>query len=154
MASHSSTLAWKTPWMEEPGRLQSMGLWRVRHDWLHFHFTSVRHSLACSENKELSEYQRRASQLWTGPSSHLRQRGRWATARAGRQGAISAPEMASSTKLWAGSQLLTKSSWDPVRLTSARRVAAWDQLPRGDTKHTWYGTLVAHWETEWLGPGR
>ena len=26
MATHSSTLAWKTPWMEEPGRLQSMGL--------------------------------------------------------------------------------------------------------------------------------
>ena len=33
MAPHSSTLAWKIPWMEEPGRLQSMGLWRVRHDW-------------------------------------------------------------------------------------------------------------------------
>ena len=33
MATHSSTLAWKIPWMEEPGRLQSMGLWRVRHDW-------------------------------------------------------------------------------------------------------------------------
>ena len=32
MATHSSTLAWKTPWMEEPGRLQSMGLLRVRHD--------------------------------------------------------------------------------------------------------------------------
>ena len=27
------TLAWKIPWMEEPGRLQSMGLLRVRHDW-------------------------------------------------------------------------------------------------------------------------
>ena len=33
MASHSSTLAWKIPWMEEPGRLQSMGLLRVGHDW-------------------------------------------------------------------------------------------------------------------------
>ena len=33
MAPHSSTLAWKFPWMEEPGRLQSMGLLRVRHDW-------------------------------------------------------------------------------------------------------------------------
>ena len=29
MAPHSSTLAWKIPWMEEPGRLQSMGLLRV-----------------------------------------------------------------------------------------------------------------------------
>ena len=45
MALHSSTLAWKIPWMEEPGRLQSMGSLRVRHDWatslslftFHFH---------------------------------------------------------------------------------------------------------------------
>ena len=29
-----STLAWKIPWMEKPGRLQSMGLWRVGHDWV------------------------------------------------------------------------------------------------------------------------
>ena len=33
MATHSSTLAWKIPWTEEPGRLQSMGSWRVAHDW-------------------------------------------------------------------------------------------------------------------------
>ena len=32
MAPHSSTLAWKIPWMEKPGRLQSMGSLRVRHD--------------------------------------------------------------------------------------------------------------------------
>ena len=32
MATHSSTLAWKIPWMEEPGRLQSVWLQRVRHD--------------------------------------------------------------------------------------------------------------------------
>ena len=32
MATHSSTLAWKIPWTEEPGRLQSMGWQRVRHD--------------------------------------------------------------------------------------------------------------------------
>ena len=32
MATHSSILAWKIPWTEEPGRLQSMGLQRVRHD--------------------------------------------------------------------------------------------------------------------------
>ena len=32
MATHSSTLAWKIPWMEEPGRLQSMGSLRVEHD--------------------------------------------------------------------------------------------------------------------------
>ena len=40
MATHSSTLAWKMPWMEEPGRLQSMGSQRVRHDWVtSLHFT-------------------------------------------------------------------------------------------------------------------
>ena len=33
MAIHSSILAWKNPWTEEPGRLQSMGSQRVRHDW-------------------------------------------------------------------------------------------------------------------------
>ena len=33
MATHSSTLAWKIPWMEERGRPQSKGLQRVRHDW-------------------------------------------------------------------------------------------------------------------------
>ena len=32
MASHSNTLAWKIPWMEEPGGLQSMGSLRVRHN--------------------------------------------------------------------------------------------------------------------------
>ena len=40
--AYSSTIAWKIPWTEEPGRLQSMGSQRVRHDWaaslsLHFH---------------------------------------------------------------------------------------------------------------------
>ena len=33
MAAHSSTLAWKIPWTEEPGRLQSLGSLKVRHDW-------------------------------------------------------------------------------------------------------------------------
>ena len=33
MATHSSTLAWKIPWTEEPGKLQSMGSQRVGHDW-------------------------------------------------------------------------------------------------------------------------
>ena len=42
MAPHSSTLAWKIPWVEEPGRLQSMGSLKVGHDWatsftFHFH---------------------------------------------------------------------------------------------------------------------
>ena len=44
MATHSSTLAWKIPWTEEPGGLQSMGLQRVRHDWA----TSLSHTQTCS----------------------------------------------------------------------------------------------------------
>ena len=34
MATHSTVLAWRSPWTEEPGKLQSMGLHRVRHDWI------------------------------------------------------------------------------------------------------------------------
>ena len=44
MATYSSTLAWKIPWMEEPGRLLSMGSQRVRHYWvtsLHFRIGTV-----------------------------------------------------------------------------------------------------------------
>ena len=51
MAPHSSTLAWKIPWMEEPGRLQSMGSLRVRHDWaislslFTFHFYALENEM-------------------------------------------------------------------------------------------------------------
>ena len=56
MATHSSTLAWKIPWMEEPGRLQSMGSLRVRHDWatslslftFHFHALEKEMATHCS----------------------------------------------------------------------------------------------------------
>ena len=43
MITHSSTLAWRIPWTEEPGRLQSTGSQRVGHDWA----TSLTHSLTC-----------------------------------------------------------------------------------------------------------
>ena len=43
MAPHSSTLAWKIPWMEEPGVLQSLGSLRVGYDWA----TSFHFSLSC-----------------------------------------------------------------------------------------------------------
>ena len=45
MATHSSILAWRIPWIEEPGRLQSMGSQRVGHNWVislsFFHFQIV-----------------------------------------------------------------------------------------------------------------
>ena len=37
MATHSSILAWKIPWTEDPDGLQSMGSQRVRHNWAHTH---------------------------------------------------------------------------------------------------------------------
>ena len=52
MAPYSSTLAWKIPWTEEPGRLQSMGSRRVRHDWVTslslftFHFHALEKEMA------------------------------------------------------------------------------------------------------------
>ena len=49
MAPHSSTLAWKIPWMEEPGRLQSMGSLRLGHDWVTsftFHFHALEKAMA------------------------------------------------------------------------------------------------------------
>ena len=49
MAPHSSTLAGRIPWMEEPGGLQSMGSLRVGHDWvtsLTFHFHALEKEMA------------------------------------------------------------------------------------------------------------
>ena len=45
MAPHASTLAWKIPWVEEPGRLQSMGSQRVRHNWATKHAAAATKSL-------------------------------------------------------------------------------------------------------------
>ena len=42
MATHSSNLALRIPWTEEPSRLQSMGLQRVRHDWATITYRSVK----------------------------------------------------------------------------------------------------------------
>ena len=47
MATHSSTLAWKIPWTEKPGRLQSVGSLRVRHDFTFtFHFHALEKEMA------------------------------------------------------------------------------------------------------------
>ena len=52
LAPHSSTLAWKIPWTEEPGRVQSMGSLRVGRDWSDFTFTFHFHAL----EKEMATY--------------------------------------------------------------------------------------------------
>ena len=47
MAPHTATLVWEVPWTEEPGRLQSMGLLRVRQtERLHFHFHALEKAMA------------------------------------------------------------------------------------------------------------
>ena len=45
MATHSSILAWKTPWAEKPGGLESMGSQRVRHDWENEHIHTHTHKV-------------------------------------------------------------------------------------------------------------
>ena len=55
MAPHSSTLAWKIPWMEEPGRLQFLGSLRFGHDWaagfvFTFHFHALEKEMAPHSN--------------------------------------------------------------------------------------------------------
>ena len=52
MATHSSTLAWKIPWTEEPGRLQSMGSQRVGHEWA----TSLHSLHTLSLEKEMATH--------------------------------------------------------------------------------------------------
>ena len=64
MAPHSSTLAWKIPWMEESGRLQSTGSQRVGHDWA----TSL--SFPFFTTRAIWEAQRRLLRFpWTARSS-------------------------------------------------------------------------------------
>ena len=70
MATHSSTLAWKIPWTEEPGRLQSMGSLRVRlSDFTFtFHFHALGKEMATHSSVLAGESQGRGSlvgyRLW------------------------------------------------------------------------------------------
>ena len=69
MAPHSSTLAWKIPWMEESGRLQSMGSRRVGHDFTFtFHFHALEKEMATHSSVLPGESQGRGSlvgcRLW------------------------------------------------------------------------------------------
>ena len=54
MSTHSSILAWRIPWTEEPGRLQSMGLQRVRHNWVTNTFTFFSTSIIIATTTVLS----------------------------------------------------------------------------------------------------
>jgi len=95
--------------------------------------SNLRHCQAAHRTKDLATT--RGELASCGPAHPPPRAERQAGDSQNRKGAISAPEMASSTTLWVGSQLWTKSSWDPWQLTSSGRVAARDLLPRGDTRH-------------------
>ena len=84
MATHSSTLAWKIPWMEEPGRLQSMGSRRVRHDWatslslFNFHFYALEKEMATHSRFLPGESQGQGSLVGCRPwGSQSRTRLKW-----------------------------------------------------------------------------
>ena len=108
-----------------------------------FSAKALTRSLAHSQNKGLSEHQWRAGQLHKGPSSA---RGREASGVTQRQKARGCRNLGPRDGIFHHTvsrfQLLT--TWDPGWLTSARRVAAWDQLLRGDTRHTWDSDLMVH----------
>ena len=62
MAPHTSTLAWRVPWMEEPGGLQSMGSLGVRHDFTFtFHFPALEKEMATHSSVLTGESQGRGS---------------------------------------------------------------------------------------------
>ena len=68
MASHSSTLAWKIPWMEEPGGLQSMGSLRVGHDCVtsfsrHFNAINEITNTLETTNSRITEAEDRISEV-------------------------------------------------------------------------------------------
>ena len=80
IATHSSILAWKIPWAEEPGRLQSMGSYRAGHDWAHILVMTLssrrRHSwwLTCplimhGHQKQMNEPREKWN--WIMPKKHM-----------------------------------------------------------------------------------
>ena len=77
MAIHSSTLAWKIPWTEEPDRLQSMGSQRVGHDWAtSLHFTSLHFNEHLIPNVRWILYRRREGILCASYQERLYERRR------------------------------------------------------------------------------
>ena len=59
MATHSSVLAWRIPWTEEPGELESTGLQRVVHDCTLYNFKiSILDGLGIEQNKALNKYRK------------------------------------------------------------------------------------------------
>ena len=75
MAPHSSTLAWRIPWTEEPGGLPSMWLHRVGHDWSDLAAVAVTPwTAACQASLSITNFQSPPKPMsieWVMPSNHL-----------------------------------------------------------------------------------
>ena len=67
MATHSNILAWTIPWTEEPGRLQSMGLKRVGHNWAHTHTYKMMTRCECC-GLQLQKHTEVFSCQWKAPA--------------------------------------------------------------------------------------
>ena len=75
MAIHSSTIAWKILWTEEPGRLQSVGSERVGHDWATSLKVKAREKVPNSDGQigqGMNQEIKRGSDIWTEPRSKYR----------------------------------------------------------------------------------
>ena len=75
--SHSSTLAWKIPWMKEPGGLPSLGSHRVGHDWSDLAAAAAAAAEFCQENalviaNTLFKQHKRRSYTWTSADGQYR----------------------------------------------------------------------------------
>ena len=90
MATHSSILAWRIPWTEEPGRQQSMGSQRVGHDWSnlkHMH-TRTEHQTCSDTRPKRKNDEWKLSEVKSHGTSLLIQRRRLCTPNAGGLGSI------------------------------------------------------------------
>ena len=65
MATHSSILAWRIPWMEEPGRLQSMGSQRIGQDWETSLFLCIEQQASQSERIDMTHQRGKHTFLWS-----------------------------------------------------------------------------------------
>ena len=142
MASHSTTLAWKIPWMEEPGRLQSMGSLRVGHDSATSLFTFHFHAL----EKEMATHSSVPAWRipWTEKPGRLQSMGShrvghdWgdaAAAAAGRAKGFHRVGVEAADALWALRRPLVAASHPAAYsrgLSSAGALASWCYRPLWD----------------------
>ena len=71
MATHSSILAWRIPWTEEPGRLQSTGSQRVRHNWATSLSLSLSVSISGRETSTILQWLTHSPGTWTRCLQHI-----------------------------------------------------------------------------------